>query len=127
MATAEDAAMLPADRALLERLGARLREIRESAKLTQDEVAERAGFGGKYLGEIEKGLRDVPLSTLRAVVENGLGVQLDAVLAGKTRGTRRRRSADVPRDAMMIAEVIARLPIKLRRQLLGLVKEVARR
>lgn len=120
--------MLPADKALMERLGARLRKIREDSDLTQDQVAERAGFGGKYLGEIEKGLRDVPLSTLRAIVENGLGLQLDAVFTGKG-GTPRKAtpSESQPRDVEITAAMIAGLPIGVRRPLLALVKAVKER
>jgi transcriptional regulator with XRE-family HTH domain len=102
-------AMVPADRALLEQLGARIREIRESKKLTQDEIAERAGFGGKYIGEVEKGLRDVPVSTLRAVAENGLGIRIEALFDGR-RSTRRSRTLAPPtrcgdrrRDTVQVA------------------------
>jgi transcriptional regulator with XRE-family HTH domain len=118
--------MLPTDKALFERLGARLRELREAAKLTQEAVAEKAGFGGKYLGEVEKGIRDVPLSTLRAIVENGLGLQLDAVFDSKSKKKRRvsKRAAEtkLPRDVEITAELIAALPIAARRPLLALVK-----
>lgn len=113
--------MLPADRLLLERLGARLRQLREDAKLTQEQLAERAGFGGKYVGEIEKGIRDVPLSTLRAVVENGLGLQLDAVFSGKG-GCRKVKVVAHPRDVEITAGVISQLPMNVRRPLLSLLK-----
>jgi transcriptional regulator with XRE-family HTH domain len=119
---AEDAAMLPADKALMERIGARLRELRERAHLTQDEVGERAGFGGKYVGEIERGIRDVPLSTLRAVAESGLGIRLETVFV---EGPRRRIAVEpLPRDVELTAAMIAKLPIGLRRPLLALVEAV---
>jgi transcriptional regulator with XRE-family HTH domain len=117
--------MVPADRALLEQLGARIREIRESKKLTQDEVAERAGFGGKYIGEIEKGLRDVPVSTLRAVAENGLGIRFDALFNGK-RSPRRSRTLAVPRDVEIAAEILSKLPMSVRRPLMALIKAMSR-
>jgi transcriptional regulator with XRE-family HTH domain len=114
--------MLPADKALMERLGARLREIREHAKLSQDAVGERAGFSGKYIGEIEKGLRDVPLSTLRAVVESGLGLRIESVFLEH----RRRRAAIHPeplaRDVELTASIVATLPMSMRRPLLALVE-----
>ncbi len=118
--------MLPADKALMERLGARLRQLREAAGLTQEAVAERAGFGGKYLGEIEKGLRDVPLSTLRAIAENGLGVHLDKVVGAKgvPSSTRNAPPRAQPRDVELTAELIGRLPLRQRRPLLALVKEM---
>lgn len=114
--------MLPADRILLERLGARLREIREAAKLSQEAVGEKAGFGGKYIGEIEKGIRDVPLSTLRAVAENGLGIKIETLLLG---GRIRHVAADEQthaRDIEITAAILAELPMKIRRPLLALLK-----
>jgi len=113
--------MLPADQALLERIGARVRQLREAAGLTQEGLGERAGFGGKYVGEIEKGMRDVPLSTLRAIVESGLGLQLEAVFDKKASRKRRGRvEVAVPRDVEITAELIAALPMKVRRPLLAL-------
>lgn len=120
--------MLPADRALLERVGARVRELREANSLTQEQLGERAGFGAKYIGEIEKGLRDVPLSTLRAVVENGLGMELDAVFGGKHRRLRNSRSkTPLPRDVELTAALVATLPLSVRRPLLALAKAVRSR
>lgn len=114
--------MLPSDEVLLERLGARLRELREKAKLTQEAVADKAGFGAKYLGEVEKGIRDVPLSTLRAIVEDGLGYPLDAVFGPRTRPTKRRAGSKLPRDVEITAELIAALPLTSRRPLLALIR-----
>ncbi len=117
--------MLPADKALLERLGARLRELREQAKLSQEAVGERAGFGGKYIGEIERGVRDVPLSTLRTVAESGLGVRIDTLF-----GDRAYRVIAVPRseharDVEMTASIVSRLPLRVRRPLLALIEAVS--
>lgn len=114
--------MLPGDKVLLQRLGARLRDLRERAKLTQDQVAENAGFGGKYIGEIEKGLRDVPLSTLRAIVENGLGLQIESVFNEKSTRVKRSAATRLPRDVEITAEMITALPMKARRPLLALLK-----
>ena len=108
-------------RALLERLGACLRELRAAANLSQEEVGERAGFG-KYIDEIEKGLRDVPNSTLRAVVENGLGLRIDAAFAGKP--MRLAAVAIHSRDVELTAEASSRMPLRLRRPLLALVKVI---
>lgn len=115
--------MLPADKALMERLGARLREIRERAKLSQEAVGERAGFSGKYIGEIEKGVRDVPLSTLRAVVEAGLGLRIDAFFGERPRRASAEK-APLARDVELTATMLATLPMKMRRPLLALVEAV---
>src|SRR5690606_14415191 len=65
------------------------------------------------------GTRDVPISTLRAVIENGLGLRIDAAFTGKA--TRVAAIAVHPRDVELTAEAISRLPLKLRRPLLSLV------
>jgi len=106
--------MLPADKALMERLGARIREIRERAKLSQEAVGEKAGFSGKYIGEIEKGVRDVPLSTLRAVIESGLDLRVDALFLDRPH---RRIPVDrmpLARDVELTASMLAILPMKMR-------------
>lgn len=38
-----------------EKLGKRIRELREKKALTQDRAAESAGITGKYWGEVEPG------------------------------------------------------------------------
>lgn len=114
-------AMLPADRVLLERLGARVRELREAAALTQEALGERAGFGAKYIGEIEKGLRDVPLSTLRAIAEHGLGVPVGALFDGAVRRVPRASHA---RDVELTAVQLAEMPLKTRRAISALVKSL---
>jgi transcriptional regulator with XRE-family HTH domain len=105
----------------MERLGVRLREVRERAKLSQEAVGERAGFTGKYIGEIEKGVRDVPLSTLRAVVESGLGLELDTIFGERPH---RRVAIDrvLARDVELTAELLSGLPLKMRRPLVALVE-----
>jgi len=112
--------MLPADRVLLARLGARLRAIREAAKLSQEEVGERAGFGGKYIGEIEKGIRDLPVSTLRAVAESGLGIRLESLFAGRIRRIAADGQAHA-QDVEITAAILAELPMKIRRPVLALL------
>jgi transcriptional regulator with XRE-family HTH domain len=61
----------------LRKLGALIRTCRSAAQLTQAELGRRAGIVGKYVSEIERGTRDVPFSTLRAIAEDGLGLVLD--------------------------------------------------
>ena len=119
--------MLPADRALFEQIGARLAELRKQAKptLTQEVVAERAGYTAKYIGEIEHGKRDIPLSTLRAVVESGLGLSLDAVFADKGRKVAPLERIPLPRDIELTANVLATLPMKIRRPLFTMLEAIS--
>lgn len=64
---------------LLRAVGEQIRAKRTDLKLTQRELGERAGIVDKYVSEIERGTRDVPFSTLYAIVEHGLELQLDVV------------------------------------------------
>ena len=61
----------------LRKLGAMIRNCRSAAQLTQAELGRRAGIVGKYVSEIERGTRDVPFSTLRAIAEDGLALVLE--------------------------------------------------
>jgi transcriptional regulator with XRE-family HTH domain len=47
-----------------ELLGRRIREIRKQRKLTQEELAERAGTDVKYLGGIERGTENPTIAML---------------------------------------------------------------
>lgn len=55
--------------------GARLRELREAAGLTQSDLAEKARMGQAYISKLEKGTR--PLSGDAAI---RLGIALDVGL-----------------------------------------------
>jgi transcriptional regulator with XRE-family HTH domain len=63
-------------RKLLRLVGELIRTTRVSRGITQRVLGERAGIVGKYVSEIERGTRDVPLSTLLAIAERGLGRRL---------------------------------------------------
>jgi DNA-binding XRE family transcriptional regulator len=50
-------------------LGARIRELRKEAKLTQEELASRAGLSANYIGETERGKRNPGALALFAVAQ----------------------------------------------------------
>jgi transcriptional regulator with XRE-family HTH domain len=82
-------------------LGARLRQLRHARRLTQEQLAERAGLSYKFVGEVERGLGNPTLTTLAALSE-ALGVGLVDLLALET--DRPRLS---PRQASQVREAIA--------------------
>ena len=101
------------------RVGRRLRELREARGRTQEQVAEAAGYSGKYVSEMERGLRDLPLTTLERVMERGLGVPVAT--------EQRRVEAAVmalPSPVLEVAEALARLPEPQRRRLLRVVRDL---
>jgi len=57
-------------------IGAMLKEARLSKGMTQEELAEKCGTTKAYISKVENNLKDVRISTLRNIVENGLNGQL---------------------------------------------------
>lgn len=50
-------------------LGARIKELRKRAELSQDQLAEKVGIDGKYLSRIEVGKRYPSLETLERIAD----------------------------------------------------------
>jgi transcriptional regulator with XRE-family HTH domain len=111
----------------LKRLGKRLRTLRQARRLTQDEVAERAGFAsGKYVGEVERGARALPYLTLVKIVERGLGISLESVFVGLY-GHKSRLHAErdpLPEHVAKAAYRIASLPARKRGHVLAAIREL---
>jgi transcriptional regulator with XRE-family HTH domain len=63
------------------RLGQRIRELRKSLQLTQEQLAERASISVSFLSMIERGDRVPHLQTL-AMLAKPLGVSLAEVFIG---------------------------------------------
>jgi DNA-binding XRE family transcriptional regulator len=59
------------------KLGVLIREARKKAKMTQNELAEKAGTKRTYISRIENDASDIRLSTLMRIVEVGLGGNLE--------------------------------------------------
>ena len=64
-------------------VGDRIREIRETQKLTQDQLAEKAGISKGFLSEIENGKRNVSSEYLLRIA-NALRASVDYLLRGTT-------------------------------------------
>jgi DNA-binding XRE family transcriptional regulator len=59
------------------RLGVMLKEARNEARITQDELAQRTGTKKSYISRIEKGQSDIQISTYYKLIEIGLGKHLN--------------------------------------------------
>ncbi len=59
------------------RLGVMLKEARNSAMITQDELAQRTGTKKSYISRIERGKCDIQISTYYKLIEIGLGKRLN--------------------------------------------------
>ncbi len=107
-------------RTLLSTLGNRIRAGRTQAGLTQADLGRRAGIVGKYVSEIERGTRDIPLSTLAAVVERGLVMDLDIVFRVRGAGSR----VSLPSAIEEVAVLIAALPGEQQARILEIVRSI---
>ncbi|CAM3436948.1 helix-turn-helix domain-containing protein [Aquirufa ecclesiirivi] len=58
------------------KLGVLLHEARKNQGLTQEELALKVGTTKSYISKIENDVKEVRLSTLKKIVEVGLGGQL---------------------------------------------------
>ena len=56
-------------------VGARVKQLRQARRLTQEQLAERAGLSYKFIGEVERGRGNPTLTTLASLSE-ALGVSL---------------------------------------------------
>ena len=55
------------DKALLQKLAKRIKELRKEKNFTQDELAFRAGIGRSTLGNIETAQNDITFSKLNKI------------------------------------------------------------
>jgi ribosome-binding protein aMBF1 (putative translation factor) len=53
-----------------------IKESRKKAKLTQAQLADRLNVNRAYISKIERASSDIRISTLRKIVETGLGGKL---------------------------------------------------
>lgn len=70
----------PTTKKLAQRLGARIRDLREEIGLTQEKLAWEAGFAKPYLSQVEAGKRLPTLGVLKALADR-LGVEMADVVA----------------------------------------------
>jgi transcriptional regulator with XRE-family HTH domain len=54
-----------------------LKEARNEANITQDELAQRTGTKKSYISRIERGQSDIQISTYYKLIEIGLGKHLN--------------------------------------------------
>lgn len=57
-------------------IGGLIRRARIDREMTQEELAQRVGTTKSYISKIEKNVKEVRLSTLQRIVEQGLGGEL---------------------------------------------------
>ena len=70
----------PAEHIMLAELGARLRQARKAMNLTIAAAAESVGLDSSYLGELERGRKNVSILTLRRLAVH-YGLETPALLS----------------------------------------------
>ncbi|MEB2774432.1 helix-turn-helix transcriptional regulator [Algoriphagus sp. D3-2-R+10] len=59
------------------KIGSLIHEARLVKGMTQEELAQKVGTTKSYISKIENNIKEVRLSTLKKIVELGLGGELD--------------------------------------------------
>jgi transcriptional regulator with XRE-family HTH domain len=67
------------DKASIERTAARLRKARLAKKLTQVEVAKKAGISENHYAQIERGEKNPTLSTFSSIIK-AIGISSTEIL-----------------------------------------------
>ena len=94
-------------------IGSRLREARNIAKLTQEQLAEKVDIGTTYLSDIERGAK-FPSFSLFIKIVNALGVSSDYILRGELEAGKNFVYDDItkkldgltPKQRLAVAELI---------------------
>lgn len=61
---------------LIHRLGERIRSLRKDRNLSQEQLGEQAGLHTNYIGQVERGEKNVTVESLEKIAA-GLGVSLE--------------------------------------------------
>ena len=62
------------------KLGYLIQEARKKKGLTQQELADKVGTNKAAISRVENDVKDVRLSTLRKIIETGLGGELELAI-----------------------------------------------
>ncbi len=62
------------------KMGVLIQEARKKKGLTQQQLADKVGTNKAYISRVENDIKDVRLSTLRKIVETGLGGELELAI-----------------------------------------------
>lgn len=101
--------------------GKRIKKIRKSLKLTQEQLAEKAGISAHFVYEIEHGQKTMSLYTL-ADIALALGTSTDYILFGRTPDI-----SSGARDVMInddLSHIIETVPLSKRDAVKNIVKSV---
>lgn len=96
-------------------LGKRIKELRRSRDLSQEQLAEKTGINAKYLSSIERGRENPTLDLLIKLAKKGLGVEMGSLFNYPPRdlptpeARKRLRALVESADAARLREMLALL------------------
>jgi transcriptional regulator with XRE-family HTH domain len=95
---------------LRDRLGARIRALRDARGLTQEIIADRIEVTPKYVSQLECGQRSPSWETLVAIAHHGFEIRLAALMFGI--------DEDIAAEVQDLNDMLAGRPNETRRDLL---------
>jgi len=98
------------------RVGRRIRALRESRKLTQEALSEKAGFTQKYLGEVERGTGNITLELLTKLAD-ALGVSLASIMDNDQEQPIDRLVMEIHRMVPLLSEKDAQIVYRMTKML----------
>jgi len=72
------------------KLGFLIQQARLDRGLTQEQLAEKCGTNKGYISKIENDIKDVRISTLKKIVEQGLGSQINISITKNIKSSKKR-------------------------------------
>jgi transcriptional regulator with XRE-family HTH domain len=84
-------------------LGLRIKVLRKARKLSQEELAERAGISTQYVSQIERG-KENPTLDLLFKLSDGLKVSLSDLCDFETEGINQRQAGEAIRELVRSAD-----------------------
>lgn len=83
--------------------GDRIKEVRESMRMTQDELADKAGLSKGFVSDVENNKRGISAENLLRIAD-ALGATLDYLAKGETQTSQRRKPIEIPPELSTAAE-----------------------
>lgn len=84
-------------------IGERIKEVRESLRMTQDELAEKTGLSKGFISDLENNKRGISSENLLRIA-NALGATLDYLARGATTTIERVKPIQIPHELSIAAE-----------------------
>jgi len=100
---------------IVERLGRRVRELRKRKRLTQTELAEKAGIDPKYIGQIERGETN-PTVRLLANIAQALDISLAELF------TFPQEVEEEEFEDIRVLDIVRNKPPEMRKMMLRIIK-----